>query len=51
MPSRRGELRFDGRTYLFAYAIPNVFFHVTTAYNLLRENGAPIGKADFLGDS
>jgi hypothetical protein len=48
--SRRGELKFDGQTYLLAYVLPNLYFHATTAYNLLRQAGAPIGKADFLGE-
>lgn len=47
--SRAGELKFDGKTYLLAYVLPNVYFHVTTAYALVRQSGAPIGKNDFLG--
>jgi hypothetical protein len=47
--SRAGELKFDGKTYLLAYVLPNVYFHVTTAYALVRQAGAPIGKNDFLG--
>lgn len=35
--------------YLFARQIPNFFFHVTTAYNLLRQGGVEIGKNDFIG--
>lgn len=35
--------------YLFARQIPNFFFHVTTAYNILRHGGVDIGKADYLG--
>lgn len=35
--------------YLFTRQIPNFFFHVTTAYNILRHNGVEIGKADYLG--
>ncbi|CAG0979238.1 hypothetical protein MYXO_01753 [Myxococcaceae bacterium] len=38
-----------GRDYLFNYGLPNVFFHVTTAYGILRHNGVPLGKRDFLG--
>jgi len=34
--------------YLNYWAIPNVYFHVTTAYNILRHNGVKIGKADYL---
>jgi hypothetical protein len=36
---------------LFGFALPNVFFHVTTAYAILRHNGVSIGKRDFLGAS
>src|SRR5262249_40188229 len=45
-----GEPRvFTGRSYLLSFALPNFFFHVTTAYDLLRHLGVPIGKRDFLG--
>lgn len=37
-----------GEAYLKHWAIPNFFFHVTTAYALLRHNGVDLGKADFL---
>ena len=40
----------NGHDYLVTYAIPNFYFHVTTAYDLLRANGVTIGKADFLGN-
>jgi hypothetical protein len=42
---------FTGATYLSNFALPNFFFHVTTAYNILRHNGVAIGKRDFLGPS
>jgi len=45
----RGSFTFDGKTYLRHWALPNFFFHVTTAYNLLRHNGVELGKADYLG--
>jgi uncharacterized protein len=45
----RNTFSFQGLTYLRHWALPNFFFHVTTAYNLLRHNGVEIGKADFLG--
>ena len=51
-PSRNsptGEQRFEGQAYLFDYVLPNLFFHCTTAYAILREAGAELGKADFLG--
>lgn len=43
------ELKFTGAEFLTAFALPNFYFHVTTAYALLRSIGAPIGKMDFLG--
>jgi hypothetical protein len=42
-------LEFKGLPFVQKWAIPNVFFHVTTAYNILRHNGVEIGKRDFLG--
>jgi uncharacterized protein len=48
---RHGELDFEGQAYLLNYVLPNVFFHCTTAYNILREAGSDIGKADFIGNS
>jgi hypothetical protein len=44
-----GEAHFEAHRYLLQFAIPNFFFHVTTAYDLLRHNGMPIGKLDYLG--
>jgi hypothetical protein len=49
IPTPRGSFTFDGRTFLRHWALPNFFFHVTTAYNLLRHNGVELGKADYLG--
>ncbi|MEO6798341.1 MAG: DUF1993 domain-containing protein [Rhodanobacter sp.] len=46
---RNGELDFVGQAYLLHYLIPNLFFHCTTTYNILREAGSNIGKVDFLG--
>src|SRR3954465_11308432 len=46
---RSGERRFKGLQYLLGHAYPNFYFHVTTAYNILRHNGVEIGKADFIG--
>ena len=48
--SRRGEMTFNGQDYLQTFVLPNLFFHTTTAYNLLRQAGAAIGKADYLGE-
>jgi uncharacterized protein len=47
---RRGRVTFDGERYLAHFALPNFFFHLTTAYDTLRHYGVAIGKADFLGD-
>jgi len=43
------ELRFNGQQYLVSFVLPNFYFHVTTAYAILRHCGLPIGKRDFLG--
>ena len=40
---------FSGLGYLFDYVYPNFYFHVTTAYDILRHSGAEIGKNDFMG--
>jgi uncharacterized protein len=49
LKTRTGEMTFDGQTYLLHFLIPNLFFHCTTAYNILREAGTEIGKLDFIG--
>jgi hypothetical protein len=46
---RSGDVSFTGQRYLIGFVIPNVTFHCTTAYNILRHNGVEIGKKDFLG--
>ena len=46
---REVELKFTGQDYWLNWAQPNVYFHVTTTYNILRHNGVPLGKRDFLG--
>jgi uncharacterized protein len=43
------ELTFPAVQYYHSYAIPNFYFHMTTAYNILRSNGVDLGKVDFLG--
>ncbi len=43
------NFEFVGQQYLLTWVIPNFYFHVTTAYNILRHNGVEIGKSDFLG--
>ncbi len=42
-------VEFDGKSYLLTFALPNFFFHVTTAYAILRHKGLEIGKRDYLG--
>jgi len=42
-------LEFSGGDFLTGFALPNFYFHVTTAYGLLRHNGIAIGKMDYLG--
>jgi len=45
-----GNVRqFQGLPYLLHYALPNFYFHATTAYDILRHNGVVIGKKDFIG--
>jgi len=48
---RSGEMTFEGQAYLLHFVIPNVFFHCTTAYDILREAGTEIGKMDFIGQA
>jgi len=43
------SFEFVGEQYLFTWIAPNFYFHVTTAYNILRHNGLQIGKTDYLG--
>jgi uncharacterized protein len=44
-----GEMPFLGRDLLLGFALPNFFFHVATAHDILRHNGVDIGKRDYLG--
>jgi uncharacterized protein len=46
---RSGDMAFRGQDYLLKLALPNFFFHVTTAYDILRHNGVEVGKMDYLG--
>jgi hypothetical protein len=48
-PGTPKERRFDGQSYLLSYGLPQFFFHVTTAYALLRHNGIEVGKRDYMG--
>ena len=56
--TRKIELKFPqvtfefvGRDYLLNFVLPNFYFHYTAAYAILRHNGVPLGKGDFLGGS
>jgi hypothetical protein len=49
LPLRSGERRYDGQSYLLQFTLPNVFFHVTTTYDILRQAGVPLGKNDYIG--
>jgi hypothetical protein len=48
---RNGEMHFEGQAYLLHFVIPNLFFHCTTAYDILRQAGTDIGKTDFIGNA
>ncbi|MDT3677628.1 MAG: DUF1993 domain-containing protein [Burkholderiaceae bacterium] len=50
LPVTGKETRYKGMQLLLGHSIPNVYFHSVTAYNILRQNGVPIGKRDFLGN-
>ncbi len=43
------EITFTGAEYLTTFVLPNLYFHTTTAYDILRHNGVQIGKRDFMG--
>lgn len=43
------KLPFTGAKFLFSFSLPNFYFHATTAYDILRSKGVPLGKRDFLG--
>ncbi|CDN56489.1 Hypothetical protein RG1141_CH41750 [Neorhizobium galegae bv. officinalis bv. officinalis str. HAMBI 1141] len=49
--TRSGETKFTGKSYVLGFALPNFYFHVTTAYAILRHKGVPIGKMDYIGRS
>lgn len=49
IPRRDGPMTLKGEFYLKHYVMPNFYFHLTTAYALLRHNGVELGKADYLG--
>jgi hypothetical protein len=49
VPRRDGSMTLKGEVYLKHWVLPNFYFHVTTAYALLRHNGVELGKGDYLG--
>ncbi len=50
LPTRSGEpMKFTGENYLKHFVLPNLYFHATTTYALLRHGGVELGKKDFLG--
>ena len=48
-PGTPKEKKFNGQSYLLHYGLPQFFFHVTTAYDILRHKGVAIGKRDYMG--
>jgi uncharacterized protein len=49
LPMGKETIIFEGLPYLLSFVLPNVYFHVTTAYNILRHSGVKLGKLDYLG--
>jgi uncharacterized protein len=49
LPIGKETMTFEGLPYLLNFVLPNVYFHVTTAYNILRHCGVELGKKDYLG--
>jgi uncharacterized protein len=49
LPVGKETMQFEGMPYLLYFVLPNVYFHVTTAYGILRHCGVELGKGDFLG--
>ena len=50
LPMHDKTVTFTGSSYLHDFVLPNIYFHVTTVYAILRHNGVEIGKKDFLGN-
>lgn len=46
---RDKETHFQGQAFLLDHVLPNLYFHITTTYAILRHNGVELGKRDFLG--
>jgi hypothetical protein len=47
--TRSQTFEFTAQSYVLGFVLPNFYFHITTAYALLRMRGVPIGKMDYLG--
>lgn len=50
LPMHDKTINFKGLPYLLDFVLPNIYFHVTTVYAILRHNGVELGKQDFLGN-
>ena len=46
---RKNRLPFTAEGFLLSFSLPNFYFHATTAYDILRSKGVPLGKRDYLG--
>ncbi len=46
---RSFEMPFTAENFLMSFSLPNFYFHATTAYDILRQKGVPLGKRDFMG--
>lgn len=49
VPLRSGDQQFVGTDYVFQFVLPNIYFHNSITYAILRHAGVPLGKTDFLG--
>lgn len=49
LPVGKDTMNFEGLPFLLSFVLPNVYFHVTTAYDILRHCGVDLGKLDYLG--
>jgi len=49
LPIRNETMTFEGLPFLLNFILPNVYFHITTTYAILRHCGVELGKLDFLG--
>jgi len=49
LPVGPNSMTFKGEWYVKHFVLPNLYFHVTTAYNIMRHNGVELGKRDFIG--